>query len=181
MTTFPKHDLETSNVQATEALAAVQKKYGFIPNLFSYMAEAPTTVDAYMALADLIAKTSLTAAQAQIVQLAVSVENKCEFCQVAHVATGKASGANRQTIDAILDGSEIADAKDRALVDLTLQISRKRGWLDVADLETFIAAGFTQQQVLEVILCISIKTLSNYINHLTKPVVNPELVAAAAK
>lgn len=54
---------------------------------------------------------------------------------------------------------------------------RERGWVTKATLEDFFAAGFTKQQVFEVILVVTIKTLSNYTNHLTKPEPNPELLA----
>lgn len=181
MIEFPKHSLDSSNEEAASTLAIVQKKYGFIPDLFHFMAEAPTTLEAYLGLADLIAKTSLTPAQTQIVQLAISIENKCDFCQVAHIAMSKSYDAAPQTLDALRNNGEIENVKDRALVNLALVITRKRGWLDDADLQEFFDVGFAQQQVLEVILCISIKTLSNYINHLTKPVANPELVRAAAQ
>ncbi len=180
MTAFPKHGLDTSNKQAAGLLADVQKKYGFIPDLFTYMAEAPTTLEAYIDLAGLIGKSSLSAPHAQIIQLAISIENNCDFCQTAHTAMGKMNNANAQTIEALINGGEIDDPQDRALVDLALNIVRKRGWLDEADLQAFFDAGFAQQQVLEVILCITIKTLSNYINHLTKPVANPELIQGAA-
>jgi len=180
MTPFPKHNLDTSNKEAAELLASVHTKYGFIPDLFTYMAEAPTVLSAYLELANIIAKSSLSAPQAQIIQLAVSIENKCDFCQTAHIAIGKMNNANSQTIDALINNKVIKDDQDRALVDLALNIVRKRGWLDDADLLAFYDAGFGHQQVLEVILCITIKTLSNYTNHLTKPVANPELLQAAA-
>ncbi len=180
MTNFPKHNLDTKNTDAAEQLATVQKKYGFVPDLFTYMAEAPTTVEAYMTLAGIIDKSSLTAAQAQVVQLVISIENKCDFCKTAHTAVAKMAQANPKTIEAIINDTEIKDLKDRALRNLALKILRKRGWLEDDDLQEFFDAGFAHQQVLEVILCASIKTLSNYINHITKPVPNPELVQAAA-
>jgi len=180
MTTFPAHDLNTPNAEAAKLLGAVNEKYGFTPNLFAYMAEAPTILEAYLNLAGLIAKSSLTAPQAQIIQLAVSIENGCDFCRTAHVAMGKMNKANPQTLDALLKQTEIEDPKDQALADLALKIVQKRGWLDDADLQAFFDAGFAHQQVLEVILCVTIKTLSNYTNHLTQPVANPELVQAAA-
>jgi len=180
MTPFPKHNLDTSNKDAARLLASVQTKYGFIPDLFTYMAEAPTVLSAYLELAAIIANSSLSAPQAQIVQLAVSIENKCDFCQTAHIALGKMNNANPQTIDALIHNEPVEDNKDKALVDLALNIVRKRGFLDDSDLQDFFATGFSHQQVLEVILCVTIKTLSNYTNHLTKPVANPELVQAAA-
>lgn len=180
MTNFPKHDLQTSNVEAAQQLHTVQQKYGFLPDLFTYMAEAPTTIEAYTNLAELIAKSSLSAPHAQIIQLAISIENKCDFCQTAHIAMAKKNNANLSTIEALINGSEISDVQDRALINLALNISRKRGWVEDSQLQEFYDAGFEHQQVLEVILCITIKTLSNYINHLTKPIANPELVAGAA-
>ena len=180
MTTFPAHDLNTSNAEAAKLLGSVNEKYGFIPNLFTYMAEAPTILEAYLDLAGLIAKSSLTPQQAQIIQLTVSLENGCDFCVVAHTAGGKMNNVNPQTLEAIQNKTEIEDSKDRAIADLALKIIQKRGWLDDADLQAFFDAGFAHQQVLEVILCVTIKTLSNYTNHLTQPVANPELVQAAA-
>ena len=180
MTAFPAHDLNTSNAEAAKLLGSVKEQYGFVPNLFTYMAEAPTVLQAYLDINTLIAKSSLTAPQAQIVLLAISIENGCDFCKTAHTAVGKMSKANPQTLDALLNQTEIEDPKDRALAELAVNIVRKRGWLDDADLQAFFDAGFAHQQVLEVILCVTIKTLSNYTNHLTQPVANPELVQAAA-
>lgn len=180
MTIFPKHNIDSQNNEAAVVLAEVQKKYGFVPDLFTYMAEAPASLKAYLQLADLIAESSLSAAQAQVLQLAISVENECDFCQTAHTAIGKMNNVNPQTLDAIINKSEIENDQDRALVNLASKINQKRGWVDDTDLEEFFAAGFAHQQVLEIILCLSIKTLSNYTNHLTKPVANPELVQGAA-
>ena len=141
------------------------------------MAAAPVTLEAYLTLNQLIAKSSLTPAQAQLTLLAVSVENRCDFCSLAHRALGKKAGVKAQSIEAILTQTSIADQSDAALVNLTQAIVRERGWLSEPQLNAFFAAGFTHQQVLEVILVVTIKTLSYYTNHLTKPAPNPELLA----
>lgn len=177
MTLFTPYTLETASPEAQKILQGIKTAYGFIPNLFNYMAEAPVTLEAYLVLNQLIAKSSLTPAQAQTALLAVSLENKCDFCSTAHRAIGKKSGANPETFESLIHGSLIADAQDRALVELTQAIVRERGWIKDEKLESFFAAGFTKQQVFEVILIVTIKTLSNYSNHLTKPDVNPELLA----
>lgn len=177
MTSFTAYTLETALPEAKSILQSVQNTYNFIPNLFAYMAEAPTTIEAYIALNQLIAKSSLTPTQAQIALLAVSIENNCDFCTVAHRALGKAAGVNSQTLEALLSKSTIADASERALVAFTQAVVRERGFVSDQELATFFAAGFTKQQVFEVILVVTIKTLSNYSNHLTKPTANPELLA----
>lgn len=90
---------------------------------------------------------------------------------------GKKAGVKAQTIEAILASTAVEDANDQALVNLAQTIVRERGWVPETTLEAFFAAGFTKQQVFEVILVVTIKTLSNYTNHLTKPEPNPELLA----
>jgi len=177
MTDFTFYTPETASSEAKPILENVQKAYGFIPNLFAYMAEAPTTLEAYLALNALVEKTSLTPAQQQLALLTVSTENQCGFCAVAHRAFAKAKGADPQSIEAVHTETKVENESDRALVALALSIVRNRGWLPDEDIESFISAGFTKQQIMEVILIVSIKTLSNYINHLSKPEPNKELLA----
>ena len=176
MTDFTFYTPDNSDGHAKELLEGIRKAYGFIPNLFAYMAEAPTTLEAYLALNDLVAKTSLTPAQQQIALLAVSVENECGFCTVAHRAMGKLKGADLQTLEALATRSGITDDKDRALATFAQTVVRRRGRPGNEDIQTFLDMGFTKQQILEVILIVSIKTLSNYINHMTNPEPNKELL-----
>ncbi len=140
------------------------------------MAEAPTTIEAYLALNDLVAKGSLSPAQQQVALLAASVENGCDFCITAHRAMGKLNKSNQQTLDALHSNTEIDDTSDRALVTYVRKVVKQRGYMSDEDIKTFLDAGFTKQQLMEVVLIVSIKTLSNYINHVTNPTANPELV-----
>ncbi len=176
MVNFTFHTPDNTSGTTRELLAGIQKGYGFFPNLFGYMAEAPTTVEAYLALNELVAKTSLTPGQQQVALLAVSVENDCDFCTVAHRAIGKMKKANEQTLNAVSSHSTINDPQDRALAAFAQSVTKKRGRPSEAEVLAFLDAGFTKQQILEVILIVSIKTLSNYINHLTRPEPNKELL-----
>lgn len=178
MTTFTFHTLENTTGPTRETLEGIRKGYGFIPNLFAYMAEAPTAVEAYLALNDLVSRGSLSPAQQQVALLAASVENGCEFCTVAHRAIGKMKGANVQTLNALANHTEIPDMQDRALAAFTRAIVKTRGRPGAPAVQAFLDAGFSKAQILEVILIVSIKTLSNYINHLTNPEPNKELLAA---
>jgi len=177
MVDFTFHTPENTTGATQELLAGIQKNYGFFPNLFGGMAEAPLAVEAYLALNNFVSKTSLTPAQQQVALLAVSVENDCEFCTAAHRALGKMNKANEQTLTAVVTCDSIIDPKDRALVTFAQTITKTRGRPEEAEIQSFLNAGYTKQQIIEVILIVSIKTLSNYVNHLTHPEPNKELLA----
>lgn len=177
MTTFTFYTPENSQGKAKELLTQAHQGYGFIPNLYAYMAEAPVTIEAYNQLNTLLGETAFTPAQQQVALLAASVENECDFCTVAHRAIGRASKANQQTLDALAGNDLIEDASDRALVDFVRTVVRLRGHASEVELQAFYDAGFTKRHVLEVVLIVSIKTLTNYINHITQPEPNAELQA----
>lgn len=174
---FTFYTPETAAPEAANLLNKIQSSYGFIPNLFAYMAEAPTTIQAYLQLNALIAETSLSPAQAQLSLWVTSLENQCEFCATAHQAFAKKMGVKTQTIEAVLQNKAIESPDDAALAAFTRAVVSKKGHLAATDVDAFLAAGFTKQQIMEVILVVTIKTLSNYINHLTHPDVNPEVLA----
>ena len=177
MKDFKFYTTDNAQGDAKVILDKVEAKYGFVPNLFAYMAEAPYVIDAYAHMSALLDKTELTAAQQQIGLLAVSHYHDCNFCEVAHRAFGKASKSNPQTISAIVNNEEIKDASDRAMVTMIKAILDNRGWVSDADLDAFFAAGFSKRNVYDLILIVTIKTLSNYSNHLSKPEPNPEIIS----
>jgi len=177
MNPFTFYTQKNTQGEAKALLAGIQEGYGFIPNLFAYMAEAPTTIEAYLTMNELVTKSSFTPAQQQIALLAASVENGCEFCIIAHRAIGKMHKSNQQTMDALYSGGKIDDAGDAALVSYVKKVVKQRGLMNSDDIEQFIDAGYTKQQLLEVVLIVSIKTLSNYINHITQPKPNDDFFA----
>jgi AhpD family alkylhydroperoxidase len=177
MENFKFYTPENTTGHTKELLENVSKAYGFIPNLYAYMAEAPTAIEAYLALDALVTKTSFTPAQQQIALLAASVENECKFCIVAHHAIGKMKGANVNSLSEIATKNKVTEVKDKVLADFTQLIVKTRGKPSESKVHEFIEADFTKQQILEVILIVATKTLSNYINHFTNPEPNKELIA----
>lgn len=180
MTTFTYYTTESASEPAKTLLNNIEKEYGFIPNLFAYMAEAPVTIEAYLMLNKLVSRTSLSPAQQQVALLAVSVENNCGFCTVAHQAMGTMNKVNAQTLAALPLHGQIENVQDCALASFAQSITKTLGRPSDEEVEAFLKAGFSKQQILEVILIVSIKTLSNYINHLTHPEVNRELLGMQA-
>jgi len=148
-------------------LADAERKYGFQLNLFGIFAESPAVLEAYTTLSSLLEKTSLTPQERQILMLAVSVENGCEYCVAAHSMVARNMvHVPSEIVDALRNQSAIADKKISVLVNFARVMVQKRGHVTPEELQQFFAGGYTKAQVLEVILTIAMKTLSNYTNHI---------------
>ncbi|MDO3385371.1 carboxymuconolactone decarboxylase family protein [Gilvimarinus sp. SDUM040013] len=178
MTTFSSHSIDSLDGEARELLEGVNQAFGFVPELFSYMAEAPVTIKAYLQLNQLLQETSFSNQQLQVALLAVSLENNCKFCAAAHTFSAKKHSVNVQTLDALLAGGDIANQEEAVLVSTVRAVVKQRGWVDAKVLEDFFNAGFSHKHYLELQIVVAIKTLSNYINHQIEPDINPEFLSA---
>lgn len=147
---------------------AVGKKFGFVPNLIRELAAAPAAVNAYVTLNRLFDGTSLAPVERQIVLATTSVENGCEYCVAAHTAGLKMAGLADDQIEAIRVRRPLANPKAETLRRFTAAVVNSRGRIDDAGLEAFLKAGYTREQVLEVLVGVAMKTLSNYANHIAQ-------------
>lgn len=168
MSDFKIHTTETAPEGSKEILVGAQKSLGFIPNLYSIMAEAPATLKAYNGLSDNFEKSSLSPTEKQIVLLSTSYVNECNYCVAVHSTVAQMQKIDRSVVDSIRNGSPITDAKLESLKKFTNLVVEKRGWVDQQEIEDFLSAGYSKAQLLEVIVGIAQKTLSNYINHIVK-------------
>ena len=113
MTTFPVHSSETAPEGSRPILAATQKKFGFVPNLFRVMAEAPAAGEAYMAVMDIFESSSLSDAEKQTVLLSASFVNECDYCMAAHSMVAGMKGVPAEIIEALRSGATVES--ERAL------------------------------------------------------------------
>ncbi|PWE18782.1 carboxymuconolactone decarboxylase [Marinicauda salina] len=168
MTEFRIHDETTAPESARPILETAKANYGFLPNLLGELAESPAALEAYTTLNAIMAKTDLSPAEQQIVLLTVSFENRCEYCVSAHTAIAGQTDLGDDAIEAIRAGKPLADSRQEALAAFTRQVVRERGWVEDADVKAFLDAGFTKANVLDVIVGVGMKTLSNYANHIAE-------------
>jgi len=180
MSHFPTHTIESAPEGAKPVLEGANKALGFVPNLYANMAESPAVLNAYIALGDLFEKSSLSKTEQQVVSLSASVVNGCEFCVAAHSVIAKNMvGVDAAIVNALRDGSALPDARLNALAVFTRATVAERGWVSGAPLEAFLAAGYSPAQALDVVLGVTMKTLSNYTNHLTETQINPQFAGEA--
>ncbi|WP_350289673.1 carboxymuconolactone decarboxylase family protein [uncultured Croceitalea sp.] len=173
MSTFnvPKREEVTSNNQAI--FDNLEKAVGFVPNLFATYAHSENALGNYLNLSN--AKTSLKTKEKEVVNLAVSEVNNCVYCLSAHTAIGKMNGFTDEQILELRAGNASFDNKLDALAKLAKNITENRGATDAQVLENFFEAGWTKENLIDTIVLVGDKTISNYINNTTEiPVDFPE-------
>lgn len=165
MITFPVHTIETASDAGKARLEVSQKTYGSIPNLHGVMAASPAMLEAYQALNKIFMTNSLTNVERNIVWMTANYENGCTYCMAAHSLIAKMTGVGEPDLEALRTGAELQDAKLQTLREFTRHVIAERGWVAPKQLEAMEAAGYTGETVLDVILGVGMKTLSNYTNH----------------
>lgn len=178
---YPIHSFDSAPEGAKEALSSAKKAFGFVPNLLGTMAEAPALLKAYLAVGALFDETSLSSTERQVVMLATSYENGCEYCVSAHTAISAMQKVPEAVVQAIRGGTPVPDPKLEALRRLTVSVVTTHGWPGEAELAAFHAAGYRSAQVLEVILGVGFKTLSNYVNHIAETPLDDAFAGTAWK
>lgn len=166
MSEFITHTLDTAPQASRALLQGAKKQIGFIPNLLGAMAESPATLESYLTLSALFDKTAFTVTERQLVILSISRLRNCTYCLAAHGTIARMQKIPAEIVEAVYYNQPLADAKLEALRAFTLAVLAADGFVAQEALHAFYQAGYQKQHVLDVILGISFKTLSNYINHI---------------
>jgi uncharacterized peroxidase-related enzyme len=168
MSTYKIHTKDSAPRAAAPLLSDAEKAYGFVPNLLGVLATSPATLKAYMALGRIFEESSFSPVERQLLLLTVSRFNECGYCMAAHTVIAGMHDVPQDVIEAMRNDQPITDERLEALRRFTALTLRKRGWVTDRDISAFTSAGFDPAQVLEVVLAISFKTISNYVNHFAK-------------
>ncbi|MEM9077735.1 MAG: carboxymuconolactone decarboxylase family protein [Bacteroidota bacterium] len=144
----------------------LEKAVGFVPNLYATYAHSENALENYLNFAN--AKTSLNAKQKEVVNLAVSQVNNCIYCLSAHTAIGKMNGFTDNQILELRAGGASFDNKLDALARLAKNITENRGATDADVVDNFFNAGWTKENLIDTIVLVGDKTISNYIHSTTQ-------------
>ncbi|WP_242902628.1 carboxymuconolactone decarboxylase family protein [Actinomadura terrae] len=166
MAEFTVYDETTAPEASRPYLEAAKKRMGFVTTLNGVMGESPELLAGYNALAELFGKSSLPAHAKQVVLLTISVENGCEYCVAAHSTMALRSKMPSETVEALRAGKQLDDPELEAARRFTRLVVADRGSVDDAEVRAFLDAGYTRRHVMDVILGVGMKTLSNYTNHI---------------
>lgn len=168
-TLFSPFGLENAPEKSRPLLEKTQKAYKFIPNMYGTFAQSPTMLEGYLSLEGIFDKGTLSGAERHLVMLAASIENECNYCVAAHSTVLKAFlHVPAEVVSAVRSNQPLSDPKSNALVALTREIVANRGHVEATTIENFLSAGYRKDQILEVLVGVALKTLSNYTDHLSK-------------
>lgn len=179
MSTFPVQTLETAPAAARPLLEGVSKKLGFVPNLYGAMANTPPVLEGFLGIAASFSKTTFSPKEQQLILLAASTVNDCDYCVAAHSTMARMLKTDEDVLEAARKEQALPDAKLDALVRFTRLVVAERGWVAPEHIDAFVAAGWRKEQVAEVVLGVAMKTLSNYFNHVNHTEVDAAFQANA--
>lgn len=144
----------------------LQAGLGFVPNLYAAIAYSTNGLGTYLQLQN--AKTSLSKKEKEVINLVVSQVNDCRYCQSAHTVLGKMNGLTDEQMLDIRQGTAPFNAKIDALVRLTKEITVRKGRPETPTLEAFFAVGYTNENLVDVLIAIADKVVMNYLHNITQ-------------
>ncbi|GEA07136.1 hypothetical protein KUL42_18970 [Alteromonas sp. KUL42] len=165
MTDFTIHTIDSAPEAAKPMLEDSIASFGMLPNLHGVMAEAPLVLQSYKDLHANALNTSFTAEELTVVWQTANVEHGCHYCVPAHTGIAKSMKVADDISEALRNKTPLPE-KLEVLRDTVKAIIIERGNPDTLQLSAFFESGYTKQQLLEIILILAQKVMSNYINHL---------------
>jgi uncharacterized peroxidase-related enzyme len=145
---------------------SLQKNLGFVPNLYAYYAKNETALADYLTLQN--RKSTLRPKEREIINLVTSQINGCRYCQSAHTVLGKMHGLTEEQIMEIRKGTASFDKKLNALAQFTASMVENRGKVSQPAKNAFFEAGYTEANMIDVIIVVGDKMISNYIHNITQ-------------
>ncbi|CAM1338951.1 carboxymuconolactone decarboxylase family protein [Tenacibaculum aestuarii] len=158
---------ETTTGKSKELFEAVQKKVGFIPNLIKVMGNSPALLQSYLSLGDIAVTGNFSNKFREQLALAIAEENTCDYCLSAHTAIGKMNGLSEDEIEKNRQ-AEASDVKTKVGLQFAQSITRNRGNLSLEEIAEVKAVGYTDEDILEILLNVVSNTLTNYVNHIAE-------------
>jgi len=168
MSTLKIHSVESAPEDSKPLLEKSVKDFGFIPNLHGVLAGAPGLLEAYKTLHGMFMNSSFDKDELTVVWQTINVEHKCHYCVPAHTGIANMMKIDPAITEALRNRTALPSPKLQALHDMTLSVVRNRGKVSEAELKAFYAAGYEERQLLEIILGLSQKVISNYVNHIAE-------------
>ncbi len=173
--------IESSPAASLPLLDAVKKQLGVVPNLMKLVGNSPAALEGYLSLNGALGKASLGVKTGERIALAIAEFNACDYCLSAHtyLAT-KVAKLDSAEIEANRHG-RANDVKADAAVKFAINVVQQRGHVSNEAVSAVKAAGFSNAEVIEIVLHVALNTLTNYVNSVAQTDIDFPVVNAFAK
>jgi uncharacterized peroxidase-related enzyme len=176
--TFQIHTLESAPAESVPALRALEQGLGFVPNLAATMAESPVLITGFVELRKTLSESELTGVEREIVALAVSLENDCDYCMAVHSTFALMQNAEQEAVVAARQGEPPADPKLGALYRFARSLVRTKGHVTADETHALLAAGYSRRALFEVVAqVVGHTTLANLAHSISKTPVDSAFAA----
>lgn len=181
MSRFPMLSIAQADDKAVPTLQAIHKRLGMLPNFFAGMAHHAGALNGYMAFDQQMTTDSrLTAAQRELLALAVANANGCHYCVSGHTLSARAAGVSAEAAR-LAQAGKAESAEDQALIDLALAVLEQRGHVNDDQLKKARGAGFDDATLVEVVALVGLNSYSNWVNNMIRPAIDfPEVALVEA-
>lgn len=168
MSAFTLFTMETAPEKTKELYQNSINNFGLIPNLHGVLGVEPAALEAYQQMHQLFQQTDFSAEELTVVWQTINVEHDCKYCVPAHSMIADMMKVDPALTAALRNKEKMPTEKLQTLHDMTLSILRNRGKVSSEELSAFYAAGYEQKHIVSILLGLSQKVMSNYINHIAE-------------
>jgi uncharacterized peroxidase-related enzyme len=168
---FTVHTVETAPSASVPFMRQLQEQAGFVPHLAATMAGAPALLEAFMTLRGLAARGPLTAPERELLAITVAGEIACRYCFAAHSTFAQKVGAAPDQVASVRSGEAAGDAKQQALLRFARAVARRENAPSAA--RALVRAGYSREQVLEVLVAIAVPMLAGLVDGVAEVEVDP--------
>lgn len=177
MTGFAIKTTATATGGARDILSTIEDGLGFVPNVYGMFANAPSALTGLTALNAAFDETSFSPGEREIIALTTSVYNQCPYCVAGHSTFALQHGVDTETVDAVRAGGLGEDPRLQAIGRITLSILEKKGAIGAADIRPFLNGGFHSSQILELLIGVAGKTMTNFASKIARIPLDDEFAA----
>jgi len=168
---IPRVDASSANGRAGELIQDIEGRVGMVPNILLTMANSPAALEAYLGMSGPLGEGVLEDEMRESIALALAEANECEYCLAAHTAKGRRMGLSRDDTLEARQGRSV-DARTQAAIDFALRLNENRGHVADEDLETLRAAGFGDEEAVEIVANVALNLFTNIFKHVARPAVD---------
>lgn len=165
--------LESVSPSNRAILENLQSKLGFVPNLYATFAHSENGLSNVLAVGNL--KSSMSTKEKEVIFLAVSEVNNCEYCLAAHTVIAQGNGFTIDETIEFREGRSSQNQKLDALARLAKDLAENKGNASPEVLENFFEQGYTEGSLVDTVILVGEKTMANYLHSATQvPIDFPE-------